>query len=55
MAKELADDWWNRNRNLVTGFRYADRHEVSKNKTLDDIMKYEMEPIKFKTKEQYNE
>lgn len=50
MAKELADDWWNQNRNLITGYKhYASRDRVNRNGStqLDqDIMKYEMEPIK---------
>jgi hypothetical protein len=50
MAKELADDWWNQNRNLITGFRhYQFRDRMGSKKTTQlekDIMKYEMEPIK---------
>lgn len=50
MAKELADDWWNQNRNLITGLKhYSLRDRTNRNKGTQleiDIMKYEMEPIK---------
>jgi len=51
MAKELADNWWDQNRNLITGFKiYRFRDRTNKNNMTQletDIMKYEMEPIKY--------
>ena len=48
MLKELADDWWNQNRNLITGHKYyqfRDRSNTNGSTQLEkDIMKYEMEP-----------
>jgi hypothetical protein len=52
MLKELADDWWNQNRNLITGHKYyqfRDRSNTNGSTQLEkDIMKYEMEPIRFR-------
>lgn len=55
MPKELADDWWNQNKNLVTGFYYCERNEISRDRLGSEVLKYEMEPISYRNKRTYEE